>query len=213
MGRVGKWGGWLLAFVVALMALGWTNAPGQDSERHLEIAARLEESRKTALQSLSAQARELSEVRRELEIAREQVADLEDGDDVAREAEDEAEKFRGHWRLVSYENFAEDGSVTKRDMSGRIMYDGRGNMSAQLMPQGENLRSENRRTRGYVAYFGSYDIDVERGTVTHRPEGSNIFRWVGGELLRYYSFSDGKLELSLKNEERVTGTLTWERID
>ncbi len=49
--------------------------------------------------------------------------------------------------------------------------------------------------------------------MTHRAKGSTIFPWVGDELVRCYSFSDGNLELSLKDEERVTGTLTWERIE
>ena len=132
-----------------------------------------------------------------------------------RAAEGDVEsRFTGHWRLVSFENFAEDGTANPRAMTGRIMYDGRGNMSAQLMPKGENLEGESRRTKGYVAYFGSYEIDTKAERVTHRPEGSNIFPWVGGELPRYYGFVDGNLTLSLKNDEgRVTGTLTWERIE
>lgn len=132
---------------------------------------------------------------------------------VSGQDEDVAAKFVGHWRLVSFENFAEDGTVTARRMSGRILYDAHGNMSAQLMPTGDVETAENRRTRGYVAYFGAYEIDTEAGSVTHRPEGSNIQPWVGGELVRYFDFVDGKLTLSLKSDGRVTGTLTWERIE
>ena len=121
-------------------------------------------------------------------------------------------RFTGHWRLVSFENFSEDGTVSVRDMTGRIMYDGRGNMSAQLMPQGDAEAGDDRRTRGYVAYFGRYTLDEEAGSVTHSVEGSNILPWVGRGLVRYYGFSDGNLTLSLKNDDRVTGTLTWERI-
>lgn len=122
-------------------------------------------------------------------------------------------KFTGHWALVSFENFAEDGTVTERAMTGRIMYDGNGNMSAQLMPKGEDLAGENRRTRGYVAYFGDYTIDEDVGSVTHHVKGSNIFPWVGTGLVRFYEFADGHLMLSLKSGDRVTGTLTWERIN
>lgn len=124
-----------------------------------------------------------------------------------------AQRFVGHWRLVRWENFAADGTATVQEYSGRIMYDGHGNMSAQLMPTGDVKATENRRTQGYVAYFGTYEIDEDAGTVTHRPEGSNIFPWVGGKLVRYYEFDDGKLKLSLKSGDRVTGTLTWERIE
>lgn len=90
--------------------------------------------------------------------------------------------------------------MTTREMTGRIMYDGHGNMSAQLMPQGEDHEGENRRTQGYVAYFGVYEIDPEQGTVTDRPKGSTIFLWVGDELVRYCSFSDGNLDLSFKDD-------------
>lgn len=213
MGRFEKWSGWLVALVVGLIAFGWSNSTEQEFEVYQEIAVKLEEKRKQEVRTVSAKTREANELRRDLEEAREQIAELTGSGAVERESDDVAGKFTGHWRLVSYENFAEDGTVTKREMTGRILYDGQGSMSAQLMPQGEDLEGENRRTRGYVAYFGPYEIDAEQGTVTHRPEGSTIFPWVGGELVRYYSFSDGNLELSLKDEERVTGTLTWERIE
>lgn len=172
MGRFMNSGTWVVAFFVALIALGWTIGN---------------------CKAVSAQAAE-------------QAAKPEASGEGSGE-------LTGFWRLVSFESFAEDGTVTKRAMTGRIMYDGHGNMSAQLMPQGKNLEGENRRTRRYVAYFGAYEVDSERGIVTHRPEGSVIFPWVGGELVRYYSFSDGYLELSLKNSERVMGRLTWERIE
>lgn len=122
--------------------------------------------------------------------------------------------FTGHWRLVLWETFAADGTATIQAYSGRILYDGRGNMSAQLMPKGDDAEEgEYRRTRGYVAYFGTYAIDEYAGTVTHSVEGSNIFPWVGTDLVRHYEFVDGNLRLSLKDGERVTGSLTWERIE
>ncbi|MCH8205094.1 MAG: lipocalin-like domain-containing protein [Candidatus Hydrogenedentes bacterium] len=184
MGRFEKWGGWLAALVVALAAIGLVGAVRGDVDSDREPAE-----------------------------ADQRIAAQEGSPGAADEPGDVAARFEGHWRLLSFENFAEDGTVSARAMTGRILYDGRGNMSAQLMPQGEDLEGENRRTRGYVAYFGRYEIDAERGIVTHRPEGSTIFPWVGRELVRYYSFSEGNLELSLKNGERVTGTLTWERIE
>ncbi len=87
-------------------------------------------------------------------------------------------------------------------------------MSAQLMPTGDDVEeTDNRRTRGYVAYFGTYAIDDDAGTVTHSVEGSNIFPWVGRDLVRHYEFVEGNLRLSLKDGDRVTGSLTWERIE
>ena len=213
MGRFEKWGGWLAALVVALAALGWMSTVQRDADSDRETAGVLEEEVEAQTGKSSSSARELAQARTELAEAHQRIAALEGSPGAADESGDVAGRFIGHWRLMSFENFAEDGSVAKREMTGRIMYDGQGNMSAQLMPQGEDLEGENRRTRGYVAYFGAYEIDREQGTVTHRPEGSTIFPWVGRELVRYYSFSEGNLELSLKNGERVTGTLTWERIE
>ena len=79
---------------------------------------------------------------------------------AADEPGDVAARFEGHWRLLSFENFAEDGTVSARAMTGRILYDGWGTMSAQLMPQGEEFEQVNRRTWGYVAYFGGYLLEV-----------------------------------------------------
>ncbi len=124
----------------------------------------------------------------------------------AAEASDE--HFVGNWKLVSFYSFPADGEPIDREMTGRIMYDAAGNMAAQLMPDG---KTEERVTPGYVAYFGTYAVDNEAGTVTHSVAGSNFSRWVGMDLVRHFEFKDGRLILSLKEEGRVTGSLVWER--
>ena len=129
-----------------------------------------------------------------------------------KDSKEVLEQFVGNWRLVSFESFGQNGEVTRRDMVGRIMYDKDGNMAAQLMPTNSRQEPENGRVPGYVAYFGTYEVDVDEGTVTHLPEGAVFTRWVSGELLRYFEFRDERLLLSLKNDGRVTGTLTWERV-
>lgn len=209
MGRFEKWGGWAVALAVGVASLAWVGTVQRDADSYREIAGDLKKREDEDLQKLRERNLELADARRALDEALEGAGSL----DRAAETGDVSARLVGHWRLVSFENFAEDGGVTKRPISGRIMYDAQGNMAAQLMPGGDAVEVENRRTRRYVAYFGAYEVDAEREIVTHRPEGSVIFPWVGGELVRYYSFSDGRLELSLKNEGRVTGTLTWERIE
>lgn len=129
------------------------------------------------------------------------------------DSEEILKQFVGNWRLVSFESFGENGEVTQREMVGRIMYDKDGNMAAQLMPTNSRQEPENGRVPGYVAYFGAYEVDVDAGTVTHHPEGAVFTRWVSGELVRHFEFTDDRLLLSLKNGDRVTGTLTWERIE
>jgi len=132
-------------------------------------------------------------------------------------------QFVGHWRLVKFETFAEDGTAQVAEYDGgRIMYDAAGNMSAQLMranrgrlsaPSTEAERAAAYAT--YTAYYGRYTIDPALGKVTHHVEGSTNPNWVKTDLVRWYAFvPDGdRLTLSIKNAAgRVTGTLTWERI-
>ena len=139
-------------------------------------------------------------------------------------------RFVGHWRLVTFENFDEKGvgTVAAYD-GGRIMYDVAGNMSAQLMrsdralltpPSGGKPSPTAQAERAaaystYTAYYGKYSLNPATRAVTHHVEGSVNPNWVKTDLVRYYAFADDgkRLMLSLKNAEgRVTGTLTWERL-
>ncbi len=120
-------------------------------------------------------------------------------------------KFVGHWKLVSYEIRRDDGTTTEWPMVGRLYYDAGGNMAAQLMPLSDEPETPNRR---YFAYFGTYEIDVVKGTVTHHVEASVTASWVGTDLVRAYSFDGDQLRLSLPNGSGdTTNTLTWIRAD
>jgi len=140
----------------------------------------------------------------------------------AQRASDAARKrFVGNWKLVSYQAFSETGEARTLDYDGgRIMYDDRGYMAAQLMRSGRATSApatdEERAAafRGYTAYYGTYEIDEAKGVVTHHVEGALSPQWPGTTLVRYYAFSeDGKrLTLSIKTGDRTTGTLTWERL-
>lgn len=131
-------------------------------------------------------------------------------------------KLVGHWRLVSFVNVAADGEKRPGAYdSGRILYDAHGNMSAHLMRSGRKPLSspatETERAAaysGYLGYWGRYVIDETKGSVTHHVEGSSNPNWVTTQLVRFYAFSpDGnRLMLSVKSGDRVTGTLTWEKL-
>lgn len=121
-----------------------------------------------------------------------------------------SDQFVGTWNLVSFYTYPADGEPVDRNMTGQIHYDTAGNMAAQLMPSGE---TDERVTPGYVAYFGTYAVDAEAGTVTHSVAGSNFSRWVNTDLVRHFEFSEGQLALSLKEDGRVTGTLHWARAE
>jgi hypothetical protein len=143
----------------------------------------------------------------------------------AQQAGDVQRQLVGNWRLVSFESFDEKGVGRPNAFTGgRIMYDGAGQMAAQLTHSNRKLLSTpateaERATAytGYLAYYGRYSIDASARTVTHHVEGSTNPNWVSTQtnLVRSYAFSaDGaRLMLSVKNAAgRVTGTLTWERI-
>jgi hypothetical protein len=130
----------------------------------------------------------------------------------------------GNWKLAKYESFDETGNPVARGGydAGRIMYDDKGNMAAQLSRNGrprvtrESTAQERlAASAGFLAYFGTYTIDLEKGMVTHHVKGSTNTAWPGTDLVRYYTFSEdgNQLVLSLKNAAgRVTGKLTWERL-
>ena len=121
---------------------------------------------------------------------------------------DADDRFVGTWKLVSFYTYPTDGEPVDREMTGRIIYDAAGNMAAQLMP---NRETEERVTPGSVAYLGTYTVDDAAGTVTHAVAGSNFSRWVNTDLVRHFEFADDRLTLSLKEDGRVTGSLTWVR--
>jgi hypothetical protein len=138
-------------------------------------------------------------------------------------ATDVQKRLVGNWRLVSFVSFDEKGVSRPGPYdAGRIMYDGYGNMAAQLMRSGRpRLSSPSTEPEravaytGFLSYYGRYVVDHSTGKVTHHVEGSTNPNWVSTELIRYYAFSpdDSRLMLSIKSADgRVTGTLTWERM-
>jgi hypothetical protein len=119
--------------------------------------------------------------------------------------------FAGVWRLVSYERTEADGTVVYpfgRDAVGRIAYDESGRMSVQLMQQGRQAGAAS--AEGYIAYFGSYEVDEEAGKVTHHLVAALRPDWVGKDLVRYYEFSGDRLILTARAADS-TSRITWER--
>ena len=128
------------------------------------------------------------------------------------------QQFAGNYELVSFRSFGPNGEISDNPYVARIMYDELGNMAANGMPRDLPDRSpdaDGRRQRGGFAYFGTFDVNVNQGYVVHQVVGSPMApQWVGQGLVRYYEFSENLLRLSLKNDEgRITGTLTWRRLE
>ena len=136
----------------------------------------------------------------------------------------------GIWKLLSYESQVDDGSVTYplgKDAVGQIMYDAKGNMSAQLADTHRPSFASNDVRKGtpeeintafksYVAYFGTYDVDENQRTVVHHLKSSLLPNWVGIDLIRYYEFAGNRMTLRsapmLLGGKKIVITLVWERI-
>jgi hypothetical protein len=106
------------------------------------------------------------------------------------------------------------------------MYDSAGNMSVAFMRPGRlkfAIADKCRGTaaeiktalEGFQAYFGTYETDEEKKTVTHHVEGSLLPNWEGTSQTRFVELSGNRLTLSTPptfdgGETGVT-VLAWER--
>jgi hypothetical protein len=133
-----------------------------------------------------------------------------------------AQRLVGAWRMLSFQSFDQTGTARPGNYDvGMIVYDASGRMSAHLMHSSNKasapLTADADRAaayRRYLGYWGPFIVDEAKSVVVHRVEGSSNPSWVGSDQVRHYTLAtDGqKLTLSVKNGERVTSTLVWERI-
>lgn len=136
----------------------------------------------------------------------------------------------GSWRLISWEEKnPANGEISYpcgKNAVGRIMYDAGGRMAAQIMNPdrrkvgGANLRTwannlsaeESREVlNGYVAYFGTFDIDETKRIVTHHVRGELRPLFVGAERARTVEFlTEDRIVLGY-SQTSGENRLTWER--
>lgn len=135
------------------------------------------------------------------------------------------QKLIGSWTLLSYITESPDGSRGKPygDAVGRLSYDADGHMAGQVMRpnrspvaagdwQSQQVRSA---YAGYIAYFGTYEVNDAQDTVTHHVEGALNPGWVGGDQVRRMAFDGDLLILSTQVEkagELVNHVLTWKKL-
>lgn len=130
----------------------------------------------------------------------------------------------GNWTLVSYDALAPDGSrsLPFGTAVGRLSYDEHGNMSGQVMRPHrapvtlvEGSQQVRAAYTGYIAYFGTYEVNEERNTVTHHVQGALNPSWVGGTQVRRMRFDGDLLELQAdvhKSGQTITHILTWRKL-
>ena len=141
------------------------------------------------------------------------------------------EMLLGTWKLVSCVGYWSDGRVTYpygENPAGMLVYDSQGHFSGQIQGQGRPLFESGNLLKGtpeeiksafegYVAYYGTYEVDEEAASLTHYVQGSLFPNWVGDTQTRLYEFKDEKLSLTtlpfVGKRNQLTLTLLWERGD
>jgi hypothetical protein len=141
-----------------------------------------------------------------------------------------AEGLVGTWRLVSFEYCLANGATVEAygaSPAGLLVYDRNGYMSAQIMdPSRPRFATGDRRTgtheelhaavEGYIAYFGTYEIDEAGGYVDHVELGDVFPNAVGTRQRRYVALDGDRLVLDVPpvvlGGERMTARVVWERV-
>jgi hypothetical protein len=131
----------------------------------------------------------------------------------------------GNWSLVSYVTENPDGSRGKPygDAVGRLSYDELGNMAGQVMrpnrlevaPGQWGTQEVRSAYAGYIAYFGTYEVNADGDAVVHHVHGALNPGWVGGDQVRRMRFDGDLLILSTdvpKGGALVRHTLTWKKL-
>jgi hypothetical protein len=120
-----------------------------------------------------------------------------------------AEMFVGSWLAVDIKIYAEDGSLVRplgERPNGFVTYDAAGNVSAMFSnPDVPTFTSEDRcqasadelhrAYHGFMGYFGTYEVDAARQTVTHRYTASSFPNDRGQAGTRHFRFSGDTLVL------------------
>ena len=138
--------------------------------------------------------------------------------------------FTGAWKLISFEFRKDDGETIYpfgEKAQGSIIYTESGCYSAQLMRidrprfavpdqmQGTTAEIE-ASYKGYISYFGSYEVDVENGFIIHRVEASLFPNMEGSNQIRMFELSGDHLQLRTPpfklDGEQAIGILQWKRI-
>ncbi|MFN7977389.1 MAG: lipocalin-like domain-containing protein [Vicinamibacterales bacterium] len=136
----------------------------------------------------------------------------------------------GTWQLLSRIDTTASGERRPEPSLGEdpvalLIYDRAGHFAAQFMrrdgsvdvPDGPGGAKNNSQARGgYDAYFGTYTVDDDAGTVTQHLVGALSRQHVGAVLTRAMRVNGDSLVITLDTSTAdgvdVTRTLTWRRV-
>ena len=123
----------------------------------------------------------------------------------------------GTWKVVTYEDRAADGTITHPygdNPVGYFSYDPTGHLSVQIMRapaptpfpgmrEGTGDGASYREAfLAYVAYFGTYTVDIANGTVTHHVEGSLSPDYTGTDQVRPFRIVGDRLIIEIRQDQR-----------
>lgn len=140
------------------------------------------------------------------------------------------DQFIGTWQLELIEIYKPNGEWDHwkdgrfgPDPIGVIFYDSSGMMAGQVMARNRpavdsseiisgKVPSEDIRSViiGYVAYFGTYEVNEKEGYVVHHRKGSLFSRRVGTDAKRFFKFVSDRLILTIPSGER---RFIWKRLN
>ena len=139
------------------------------------------------------------------------------------------DKFTGTWRLLECYGSWSDGRIIYpygKEPEGQLIYDGRDNFSGQIVGNGRKpfqsgnlLKGTQEEIKaafeGYIAYYGTYEVDDSTAQVTHHVVGALFPNWIGDVQTRDFLFEGERLRLSTQpikgSRADLTNILLWER--
>jgi hypothetical protein len=151
---------------------------------------------------------------------------------AAPQQDDVAKKFSGAWRLVSVEGTDATFHFVYDHPTGILIYDRSGWMSVQIDIKGARKPFLNGPAGGtgeekvaafdnYIAYYGTYTLDLKAQTVTHHLADATPPNWRGVNNVRWFEFQGNDRLLLIPREDGKGGVidrkdatfkLLWERI-
>lgn len=143
----------------------------------------------------------------------------------------------GVWKLTNYETKNSTGEILTQApwhfTDGLLMYDSKGNMAVQLVddshpkfPEGKfadivknELNPEVLKASilGYLAYFGTYTVNEEKGFITHHVKASTN-NTSGTDQQRGFELQGNSLILTKLagstpvKKDQLTTKITWQRM-
>ena len=143
-----------------------------------------------------------------------------------------AQKLVGAWRLVSVEGSDPTFHFAFDHPTGVIIYDRSGWMSVQIDIKGIRKPFVNGPAGGtdeekiyafnnYLAYYGTYTLDLKAQTVTHHLQDASIPNSRGVNNVRWFEFQGNDRLILIPREDgkggvidrrNATFKLVWERI-